>query len=210
MDHRSRLPSGDQGPVRVVSSVCKELEGDPDAETGSDGFQFFPVRSGKDNEDQISIHTGKNLCNGFPDGRIFNRHIIEGAMGFHVLEFQTLHGGECVECPHLIGNVVFDLVQGGVHVASAEAHQIRESGVGAQSNTVLLCKRDGLPHDRGIARMKSAGDVGRADQGDDRLIQPEFVVAEALTDIGVQINFVHNLSPNASLWPQPNALRACR
>jgi hypothetical protein len=80
-------------------------------------------------------------------------------------------------------------------VAPAEAHEIRESGMGAGGNAVLFGKRNRFPHDRGIAGMKSTGDVGRGDQRDDRLIQAQFVISKALADIGIQINGVHALAP---------------
>jgi hypothetical protein len=65
--------------------------------------------------------------------------------------------------PHLVEQVVAQLVSGHRDVPATEAVQIAVTDPGADRNTILDGQGAGTSHDAGVTAVESAGDVGAGD-----------------------------------------------
>ena len=81
--------------------------------------------------------------------------------------------------------------------------------MGAGCDPVVEGQLHSAAHHRRITGVKTAGDIGRADQRDDFFIQADAIVAKALTDIGIEINYFlglrHVTSLKKMLWDGPSS-----
>ena len=103
-------------------------------------------------------------------------------------------GAEGLDSTQLVLHEGLDLLGGASHVAATEADQIGMTGVGTDGNTGSLGGGNGLIHDQRIAGMIAASNVGGRDVGDNGLVHTDGISAEALTQIAVQVYFVHFVS----------------
>ena len=86
---------------------------------------------------------------------------------------------------------VAHLIGGAVHVAPAEAHEVRVARMGARAHAVVLRELHRPVHDLGVARVEAAGDVGRGDVADDLAVHAHRPGAEALSHVAVQVDCLH-------------------
>jgi len=54
---------------------------------------------------------------------------------------------------------------------------------------VLFRESNRFPHDKRIARVESAGDIGRRDERHHGFIITKFILAETFTHVAVEIDF---------------------
>jgi hypothetical protein len=73
------------------------------------------------------------------------------------------------------------------HLPAAKSLQVRPSRVCADRHTVLFRQLNGCPHYEWITGVLPAGDIGRRDETYHGLIFAEFVSAEALSHVAVQV-----------------------
>ena len=96
--------------------------------------------------------------------------------------------GDSGQGSDLVGDKIFDLAGGGLHLAAAEAGEIGESRMSSDGGAVLARKRDRSSHDSGVAGVKSAGHVCRREYGNQRRIVSDFVGAKRLAHVAIQVN----------------------
>src|SRR5690606_13544896 len=109
-------------------------------------------------------------------------------MGLDVVQARTLAdrcGGKRAD---LYYDQVIRLLWSDVHVAPAKSHEIRQTGMRADCNPVSDRSSDRLAHGARIARMKTACDIGRTDQGQDIDVLAHGPRAETFAHVAIQIN----------------------
>ena len=95
----------------------------------------------------------------------------------------------------LVNQVLFHVLRSfALDGPAAEAPQIQETGVGADPNTSCLGHFDGAMHDQWVTTMKTAGDIGRGDNIEHRRIVADFIDAETLTHIAIEIDRMCHVS----------------
>ena len=87
-------------------------------------------------------------------------HVAERPVKAHVRDPMPSRIGDASERPELIDHVMRQFVRIGLDRPAAETHQVRESDVRTQVDTVRECKPHGLVHDDRIAGVIAAGHVG--------------------------------------------------
>ena len=115
---------------------------------------------------------------------------VERAVRLDVLQRDTGQPSELAQRADLVQHLVDEFGGRCIEVAAPEAHRIPKARVRTDADTVRLRAFHGPPHDVRVARMKSRGDIGRADQRHQLLVDvvTDLPRAEALTEVGVQVN----------------------
>ena len=88
----------------------------------------------------------------------------------------------------LVEHVVAHVVGADVHHAAPEPEQVGEPGMGADVHAVGARLLDRPPHRPRIAGVEAARDVGRRDHAHQRLVGPALPQAEALAEVGVEVD----------------------
>ena len=189
MDHSAGLGAGHQRAVGLISTVCKNFAGGAQACSLGGGEH---QASRKAHENQVAVHAGNALGNGGGQSQVLGGHVIESAVGLHVLQRHAVGLAEGGQCAHLILGVGLGLGRSDNHVAAAEAHQIRETGVCAHGNAVFFGHSHGFVHHNGVACMVAAGHIDGGDIFHDLTVQTDFVRAEAFAQIAVQVYLIHS------------------
>jgi hypothetical protein len=107
-------------------------------------------------------------------------------MWFNVL--QSLRAGESLKRSDLIFHVVLSFFGRNFHFPAPEADKVRKAGVSAYGHARLLCQPHGSFHPHRVAGVKTTGHIGRGDIRHQLLVKAELIVAEALTEVAVEIN----------------------
>jgi hypothetical protein len=94
-------------------------------------------------------------------------------------------GGQCADLVHHIGP---DLVLGEVHLAAAEACEVRESWMRADRHVPRGKGGNSPLHHSRIAAVESAGDVRTGDQREQVVIRTDVPGTVAFPDVAVQID----------------------
>ena len=112
-------------------------------------------------------------------------------MRLHEAQATALGLGECSQRAHLIDHHLVGLVRGDAHVAPAKALQVRQTGMRAHRHATGKRHGHRAPHGARIAAMEAAGDVGRGDMVEHRLVVAHAPGAEALAHVAVEIDDRH-------------------
>ena len=192
MNHRAGLGAGHQAAVGLIGPVRKYLAGHPQP-GGPACAQQLAAR--KPQQDHVLVHRGNALGNAGGQGFVLGGHVVQGAVGLHVLQGHPVGGAEGQQRAHLVLHIGFGLGGGAHHVPAAEAHQVRIAGVRAHGHARRLGCGHGLVHHQRVTRVVTAGHVDRGDVLHHLAVQPDGIRAEALAQIAVQIDFVHKKEP---------------
>ena len=128
-------------------------------------------------------------------------------MRLHMGDAMMAEGRTGLERADLVGHPGLDLPRALGNDATSKTAKILKSRMGADRHAASLGRRGGGDHDRGIAAMEAAGDVGRRDELEERRIVTERVGSVALAEIGVEIDLAahaaragraRNITPNPS------------
>ena len=98
--------------------------------------------------------------------------------------FRRGHRGERTE---LVEHCGFEFGGRHLHGPPAKALQVGEGGVGTEAGAAVTRRAHGVAHHQRVAGMEAAGDVGRIDDRQQRLIVAHLPGAEGFAQIGVQI-----------------------
>ena len=104
---------------------------------------------------------------------------------------------KALERADLIDDAVGQLFGPHLHLAPAEALQVRQRGMGADLDIMLLRQPHGLRHHRRVGGMEAAGDVGDGNVRHQPFVVTHFVEAEALAHVAID----GELACSISLWP---------
>ena len=192
MDHRTRLAAGNQGAVRLVGAVGKDLAGHPQAHLPA-SLQHLAARQPQ--QDHVPVHTVNSLRDGYGQIHILAGHVVQCSVGLAVLKLHAMGGSEGQQSPHLILNVRLDLLGRANHIPPSKAHQIGIAGVRSYRHPGGLAGGHSTIHHQRIACMIPTGNIGGGNMGNDVLVQTNGIGAKALTQVTVQVDLIHrNLS----------------
>ena len=138
VQHSACLAPGYERTIRIVCPVGKEFKGDRDGVVFGNGLKFAPVGTGQNNEYEIPIQTCKGFCYSIPHINVLDGHVVESPVWLYMLEPDLQCSGKCLKRAQLVGYIVSDLFQGGIHVSSSKPDQIRKTGVSARTYSVFL------------------------------------------------------------------------
>jgi hypothetical protein len=116
-------------------------------------------------------------------------------MGFNVANLNTRNPRQGLKCANLIDYIAQQGLMGYLHIAPAKAHQITIPHMRTCHDTLGLYLTQNRQKPLGIARVKTAGDVGTADHLQHRPVIAHGPGTESFTQITVQIN--SHLAPAA-------------
>ena len=188
VNHRAGLGAGHQAAVGLVGTVGKYLTGHPQP-GGPACAQQLAAR--KPQQDHVLVHRGNALGNAGGQGFVLGGHVVQGAVGLHVLQGHPVGGAEGQQRAHLVLHIGLGLGGGAHQIPAAKAHQVGVAGVRAHGHARRFGGGHGFVHHQRVARMVAAGHVDRGDVLHHLAVQPDGVCAEALAQIAVQVYFVH-------------------
>lgn len=102
----------------------------------------------------------------------------------------------------LIKNMRLQFRQFHVDPAPAEAHAVGKADMRAQIDPVILGQTDGAVHDDRIARVITAGDIGRTDLRHQRIVVGDAIGTETLAHVGIDVDD-HGCSISTTVSPKP-------
>lgn len=111
VNHRTGLGAGHQAAVGLVGTVGKHLTGHPQP-GGPACAQQLAAR--KPQQDHVLVHRGNALGNAGGQGFVLGGHVVQGAVGLHVLQGHPVGGAEGQQRAHLILHIGLGL-GGGAH-----------------------------------------------------------------------------------------------
>ena len=119
-------------------------------------------------------------------------------MGLDVLQLKALDPGQLTQGAQLVEHVVHQLLGRGVDVAPAEPHQVAKARVGPDGHAPQPGLLDGTAHGAGVAGMKAGGDVGRADEAHQLVVDAiaDGPRAKALAHVRIEIHCLHHCCSN--------------
>ena len=135
------------------------------------------------------------LCDGVCEGAVLGGAIVKLAVRFDVVQAGASCLRERGERPDLVQHAVVALVGGEVHVASPETLEVGVAWMRADCHARVGGDLHRAAHHVGVAGVHAAGDVDARDEGNHLRVEAERVAAEALAQIGIQINAVHGNLP---------------
>lgn len=171
--------------VCEVAAVDEGFASEGQAEAIGGRFELAACRS-----DQVKIRlhaadgTGDTVC----DAALLGGHVVQGTVRLDVLHDAAFGLDESLQGADLIDGQVVGFFVGQRHHAATETLQVRQAGMGADSDAILKAELDRTSHDAGVARVKAARDVSRSNISHKSLVAADLVCAEALTHVAVDIN----------------------
>lgn len=87
-------------------------------------------------------------------------HIVQGTMGFNMVQRGSLCLAKGLERPYLVGKVVTYFLVAAIHLSATKTKEVRKARVCAYGNAVLSSKANCPPHDQGVTGMEATGDIG--------------------------------------------------
>ena len=112
-------------------------------------------------------------------------------MRFHVAHLAPDHPGEGVERADLVDDVGAQLVAGHVHRPAAEPGQVAVADLGADPHIARGRDRADPQHRDRVTGVEAAGHVRAGDHVEQGVVVAEGPDAEALAEIGVEIDLRH-------------------
>src|SRR5690606_13510270 len=141
---------------------------------------------------------GHRFGNGGSNPPVPAGHVVQGAVGLHVLQPLSAGAGKGGESSHLIQRHVVDVLRLHLHPPAAKSQKVRQTGMGSQSDSLLRGGLHGAPHHVVVSGVITAGDVGGRDKPEYLLIPAEGVGAKTLSQIRIQVHHptAHASSPS--------------
>jgi len=115
--------------------------------------------------------------------------VVESAMRLDVTDDGALGSCDGVERAELANQEILDVLSSQLHWTTAKALPIVKTRMRADSDPVPLGEGDGRPHGVRVARVQSAGHVGRGHQRHQDRVR--FCVS--LTNVDIEVDLPHGL-----------------
>src|SRR5689334_6636714 len=131
------------------------------------------------------------------------RHAVERTMRFEMIELHSLGIEKPLERSNLVDDAIGQLVTAHLHLAAAEALQIRQRGVRADLDAMFLGTAYRLAHVIVVGSMKAAGDVRDRDIGHEAFVVAQSVKAETLAHVTIDLHR-HRILLSALTKASPN------
>ena len=109
-------------------------------------------------------------------------------MWLDVLQPRPFGGGNPGQRPDLVHDKVLDLLWRRLQLSPTEPDQIRQTRMCTEGKAMPYGQANSGAHDRRIARMKPAGDIGGGYMRHDTLVLTERVDTKRLAQITVEVN----------------------
>ena len=109
-------------------------------------------------------------------------------MRLEVAEAQAFGGGQTGERADLVDQHRLQFLGRDAHWAAAEALQVGIGDMRADADAAFLRQPQRAPHHQRIAGMEAAGDVGRGDDAEQFRVGAHGPGAEALAQVGIEID----------------------
>jgi len=188
VDHRVRLAARHQLTVGLVRAVRVDLERDAQPQRAA-GLHDF--RTWKREQDQRLVERGDRLRERVCKLGTLERHVEERAVRLDVLHRDAFGRRDAGDRCNLIEDEVLGLPRRHVHLAPAEADEIREPGMRADGDAVRFGGANRVAQDRRIAAVKPRRDIRGRDRFHEAGVVADLVGAEGFADVRVHV-YSHN------------------
>src|SRR5437764_8805718 len=119
--------------------------------------------------------------------RLSRRHVVQRAMWLDMPELRPGRAGKALEGADLINDEIVNFLRRHLHRPAAETDEIGKPWMRADGHAQRHRGGDRRPHDRWIATVKSAGDVRRRHVRQHLAVGADFVCAEALPHVAIDV-----------------------
>ena len=185
VDHRAWLRSWDERSVVLVGAVGDPDDAD-DHPCGTGGIGQLTILS---EDAQARVDVGHSVDHRPGVIRASRDKVAETPVRGDVCDASAVVSGEPGERAELVDDVRPDLGLREVHRATAEAHEVGEAWVGADTDAAAHALGHRAIHDPRIAGVEAAGDVGRGHDLEESRIVAHRPIAVSLAEVGDQIDF---------------------
>ena len=138
--------------------------------------------------DELSVDGFRGAGDGAGVALVLGGHVVERAMRLHMAKRLTGIGGESLQRADLVSDHVFKVARVHVHGPPPEPPQIIEARMRAKADAMFLRQGRELLHDRRVAAMEAAGDIGRGYDMEQFLIAPNAISTVTFAHIRVEID----------------------
>ena len=188
MQDGSGQRAGHQGAVRVVGPVRERFG--HGAEAGGLGqAEDFRTREAQDGQVRVNrldgVDDGLGLCG------VRHDRVVEPAVRLDVGDLAAFCGGQRLQRPDLVDDVVREFDRVDVQEAAAESGQVPVADVGANHDAGGNRLAAGPADHAGVPGVESAGHVGAGDRAEHRRVVAQGPASERLANVAVQVNGCH-------------------
>ena len=194
MDHGARLLARHEIAGLGIGAVGEDL---PRRSHAAALGSALDLGAGDGQDHQLPVHGLDRACDRVGGRRILRCPIGKRAMGLHVGDAMAGQGRHAHGGAQLIGDQTLDLARRISHGTAPEPLKVGIAGMGADGDTRLLGRSERLGHDLGIPGMEAAGDIDAGDDAQHGAIVAHAPIAEAFSQIAIQIDRRHWISPTS-------------
>ena len=119
---------------------------------------------------------------------VTGERVVQGAVGLHPAHAAPLRAGHRLQRPDLDDHLVREVIRGDLEEAPAEALQVRIGDMRRDRDAACGGCPAGGAHRRAVPGVAAAGDVRGGDDLEHRGVVPHRPVAEALPEVGVEVD----------------------
>ncbi len=184
MDDRTFPAPGDQGAVGFVGAVRDANNGNIEAAIGGGQGKFAVL--GQDDEPGVGAKCG--ICHGGRIVRPRGHEVAQPSVRCQVGNPGSVVRRKTGQRAQLVEDVGAYFGGSQVHGAATETPEVREAGVGANSDSAAHAFGYRGVHDVRVTGVEAAGDVRTGHNLEQGRVIPHGVGAEALAQIGDEIN----------------------
>ncbi|CAH0225022.1 hypothetical protein SRABI70_02327 [Pseudomonas sp. Bi70] len=170
-------------------------EGFGDAGQAVAAGQLDQRRAGQGDQHQARIDGADRLdhCQGLTS--VVGNGVVQRAVGFHVAHRSAGGSGQGLQGADLVDHVGAQLIAGDIHIAAAEADQIRVGDMGADGHALGRSRLEGAQDAGRVTGVEATGDIGAGDDVEHRGIVAHGPLAETLAQVAVEVDGWHVGSP---------------
>ena len=119
---------------------------------------------GRGEQNCTLIHGPHPMADGIGELRVAHRHIIEGAMRLNVIHLQARCRAQRLKSANLIGDQRVNFLSANLDFSASEILAIIETRMRSHRHSFFFRHANGIKNPGGIACMKSARNVGGANE----------------------------------------------